>query len=219
MNETQLLRKILARVVAQPQDHGRWLNTFSFLEHVGSRKIMKSQNSKALSLQILTHLSEEIRHSLMLKKMCLRLNPQLTDYSDDFLIAGRVAEGYFQDLDCAVEQDLAKDFSGAQLSYASYLYVTWAVETRALEFYEIYESFLSQVQPNLSLKGLLKEEHGHLAKMNTELARFDLQSEQRKVVFASLERELFVRYLQAAAQDLDLKLELESAPAPSLTLG
>ena len=42
--ETPTTRSLLARTIAAPAQHGRFLNTLSLLEHMGSHKIMATQH-------------------------------------------------------------------------------------------------------------------------------------------------------------------------------
>ncbi len=51
MNAKDRLEALVDRIVADPALHARWLNTFSYLEYVGFRKIVKSQKAEALTAQ------------------------------------------------------------------------------------------------------------------------------------------------------------------------
>lgn len=42
MQTQNRLEDLVERIVADPALHARWLNTFSYLEYVGIRKIVKS---------------------------------------------------------------------------------------------------------------------------------------------------------------------------------
>jgi SPX domain protein involved in polyphosphate accumulation len=44
-----MLEKCLAKILEDPNLHASWLNTFSYLEYVGFRKIVKSQDSESMS--------------------------------------------------------------------------------------------------------------------------------------------------------------------------
>jgi len=43
MPSDNCLEGLISQIVADPALHARWLNTFSYLEYVGFRKILKSQ--------------------------------------------------------------------------------------------------------------------------------------------------------------------------------
>ena len=55
----------LRQVMSCDQTHAKWLNTLAYLEHIGSRKIIKSQNSLRLDLHMLQHIAEEARHAFL----------------------------------------------------------------------------------------------------------------------------------------------------------
>ena len=68
------LQKILNKVVANPTTHAKWLNTLSFMENAGARKISASEDKKNVSLIILKHAAEEHRHAYYLKKQIQNLS-------------------------------------------------------------------------------------------------------------------------------------------------
>ena len=45
MPSDNCLEGLISQIVADPALHARWLNTFSYLEYVGFRKIVKSQRA------------------------------------------------------------------------------------------------------------------------------------------------------------------------------
>jgi hypothetical protein len=55
MQTQDRLESLIGAVVADPALHARWLNTFSYLEYVGFRKIVKSQRAEVLTAAILGH--------------------------------------------------------------------------------------------------------------------------------------------------------------------
>src|SRR5687767_10177977 len=94
------LTDLLQTVVRDPDLHARWLNTFAYLEYIGFRKIVKSQVSQALTLEVLTHAAEESRHAILLKKLAIKEGGQAFDcFAFDKMICGEEAVRYFQELD------------------------------------------------------------------------------------------------------------------------
>ena len=53
MQTQDRLEDLIGAVVADTALHARWLNTFSYLEYVGFRKIVKSQRAEVLTAAIL----------------------------------------------------------------------------------------------------------------------------------------------------------------------
>ncbi len=165
MNVDHRLTALIGTVVATPELHARWLNTFSFLEYVGFRKIVKSQKAEALSAEVLAHALEEGRHALSLKKLAMKIGGKGFDsYASDAMLCGEAAEDYFQTLDHACDAALS-DQSEELRSALVYLYVTWLIEIRALEVYTAYSKALASVPGMQALDGLLAEEEQHLSRV------------------------------------------------------
>ena len=129
------LDNLVGRIVADPALHARWLNTFSYLEYVGFRKIVKSQRAEGLTAEILQHACEEGRHALGLKKLAVKLGGAgLDSYAPETLLCGEEAEAYFQELDQFCDEAFA-DRPAEERVKLTYGYVTWLVERRALDVY------------------------------------------------------------------------------------
>jgi hypothetical protein len=73
MGTESRLENLLDRMVADPSLHARWLNTFSYLEYVGFRKIEKSERAETLTAAVLGRACEEGRHALRLKTLAIKL--------------------------------------------------------------------------------------------------------------------------------------------------
>ena len=93
MPSDNCLEGLISQIVADPALHARWLNTFSYLEYVGFRKILKSQRAEVLTAAILTHACEEGRHALGLKKLAVKLGGDGFDsYAPQVLLCGEEAD-------------------------------------------------------------------------------------------------------------------------------
>lgn len=197
------LSPLLATIVRNPDLHARWLNTFSFLEYVGFRKIIKSQKAEDLSLDTLLHANEEGRHALLLKKLALRVGGKAYDnYHAKSLLCGTQAEDYFQLLDRACEASLQAALPDQDVSHLTYLYVTWLVEVRALSVYGLYLEALAEIGQESNLKGLLAEETRHLEHVETELLQKDPDATTRRAALQKIEDQLYQNYVQALAHEL-----------------
>jgi hypothetical protein len=152
------LEDLIGAVVADTVLHARWLNTFSYLEYVGFRKIVKSQRAEVLTAAILGHACEEGRHALGLKKLAIKLGgAEFDSYAPEVLLCGEEAEAYFQDLDKACDEAFA-DRAVEERAKLIYCYVTWLVERRALDVYGTYKKALEESEIARKLSGLLAEE-------------------------------------------------------------
>lgn len=191
---TKELQPFLQRILASRDLHARWINTFSFLEYIGFRKIVKSQLARHLDVDTLTHMIEEGRHALRLKRLALRIGGELySTYSPESLLCGEAAEFYFQELDQKCEELLSEHFAPDTLSRLVYLYVTWIVETRALSVYKQYQA----EAPQIPLSGLVAEEELHLNSVRRELRDTDPAFESRATQVKVIEEGLYQRFLTA----------------------
>lgn len=198
------LAPLLAKIVSDRDLHGRLLNTLSFLEYIGFRKIVKSQEATTIDVEILSHAVEEGRHALMLKKLAIKAGgEQFSHYSDATLLCGDAAEAYFQKLDKGCEAICQKDTGTTSAARLTYLYVTWLVEVRALSVYGLYQEALAAAGEKLPLHGLLAEEDRHLEAVEQGLLALDPKFSERMALAQQLEEKLYSDYLSALVQELD----------------
>lgn len=202
MNEQDHLASLIGKIVKDPHLHARWINTFSFLEYIGFRKIVKSQQAETLSAMTLGHAVEEGRHALRLKKLAIQIGgPAFGTYTADVLLCGEEAEDYFQSLDHQCEAQFA-DRDEAARAKLTYLYVTWLVERRALDVYGLYKKVLGDGAIAQKLDGLLTEEEGHLRQVESEIAHYDPQHEARAPLVIALEARLYEAFIGILAASL-----------------
>jgi CO/xanthine dehydrogenase FAD-binding subunit len=58
---------LLKRIVQEGSTHAKWLNTLSFMENAGARKISKCEHPVLVTQIQLKHAAEEHRHAYYLK--------------------------------------------------------------------------------------------------------------------------------------------------------
>jgi hypothetical protein len=202
MQTQHRLEDLVGRIVADTDLHARWLNTFSYLEYVGFRKIVKSQRAEGLTAAILGHACEEGRHALLLKKLAMKLGGARFDsYAPEVLLCGEEAEAYFQELDqfCG---DAFSDRADEERVKLSYGYVTWLVERRALDVYGIYKKALGDSEIARKLGGLLAEEDKHLADVEALLQAADPGFAARSKEFEAVESSLYQTFIYALTGEL-----------------
>jgi hypothetical protein len=193
---------LIGAIVADAVLHARWLNTFSYLEYVGFRKIVKSQRAESLTAAILGHACEEGRHALGLKKIAIKLGgAQFDSYAPEVLLCGEEAAAYFQDLDKACNEAFA-DRSEAERGKLTYCYVTYLVERRALRVYQIYKGALGETEIARKLGGLLAEETKHLADVEAVLHTSDPEFSTRSMEFEAVEAALYQNFVSALTRTL-----------------
>lgn len=153
------VRNFLNKIIKEPQDHARFMNMLSMLEHMGSRKIMISQMNKTLTEDILKHLAEEARHAYFFKRQAERIAGYTMDgYTENNTMSRLSAQMYFGRLDAGITRSLPFDDE-------AYPWVSLIIELRACWLYALYQDVLETTDLHLSLKSLLAEEDMHLAEM------------------------------------------------------
>lgn len=202
--DTAALRDLLARVVASPPLHARWLNTLSMLENCGARKIARFEHPTEVTATILKHAAEEFRHAFSLKRQIPRLaSDECPDYEPEWLLAPSQSRRYLDRLDLEVCRYLKDErgLDGWALRQHAYLLVTWAIEMRAAQLYPTYQSLLDTAGPGgISVRTIIAEEDGHLAEMERLLADRLGPEWNRHAAFASAaEHRLFTAWLAALA--------------------
>ena len=202
------LKNLLTTIVADANLHARWLNTLSLMENTGARKISASEDPTTVTYIILKHAAEEHRHAFYLKKQIEKMGEGLCPtYAQQFLLAAPQSKYYLNVLDVEVCRYLKNELklSGAQLRFAAYLMVTYAIEVRADELYPVYQNALDEVQSRVNVKSIILEEEGHLEEMINQLKAFspDWQTHANKAV--EIETKLFNNWVNG------LKIELEAS--------
>jgi hypothetical protein len=193
--EGQRERILLEKILDKPSQHVLFLNTISLMEHIGSRKILLTQSNAHTTEFILRHASEEARHALFFKKKIELIIPNSHfGYSSNELLAGTSAIIYFQKLDASVRKSIRDmDLSNSKRTYLNYLYTTTVIEIRATKLYKIYNEVLSERNFGFHLNGLLAEEEGHLAEMESEIDSLDSNWSERLNKLLEQEGKLYQR--------------------------
>ncbi len=201
MKSDDRLAAVIAAVVTDDHVHARFLNTFSFLEYIGFRKIVKSQRAEVLNRSLLMHALEEGRHALLLKKLAVKLGGQAFDfYRAETMFCPEAAKTYFQELDHQCDARFAR-LDDLERSKLVYLYVTWLIERRALDVYGCYRDILGSSDLAPKLSALLAEEVGHLRAVEAGIAAGDPQHATRSAQFEALEAALYRDFVAAMARE------------------
>ncbi len=199
------LTTILENIVNNNALHSRWLNTLSYMENAGAKKISASENKEEVTLLILKHAAEEHRHAYYLKKQLSKLDETACKtYTNTELLAPNHTKYYLNTLDIKVCRYLKKHFnlSGYDLKFAAYLFVTYAIEVRADELYPIYQSVLTAKESRVTVKSIILEEEGHLEEMLNQLRDFSPEWEKHALEVIKIEQQMFKDWM------VGLKLEV-----------
>lgn len=188
------LASVLENIVNDNSLHSKWLNTLSYMENAGAKKISASEHKVEVSLLILKHAAEEHRHAYYLKKQLAKLDENLCKtYRNAELLAPNHTKFYLNNLDVKVCRYLKQHFnlSGYDLKFAAYLFVTYAIEVRADELYPIYQEVLSAKQSKVTVKSIILEEEGHLEEMLNQLREFSPDWEKHANEIVKIEQQMF----------------------------
>lgn len=191
-------QKVLSELVQRPLLHAKFLNTISLMEYMGARKIVKSQLEHNVDSEVLSHMTEEIRHAQIFKKMALKLSEgKLKTYADEYLLAGAEGRAYIQ----SVDQSIAAALNG-QNAKLNYMLSTLLIEERANEVYPFYAELLQPSGFAGHLRGILREEEHHLEQIKQGLENSQKISSQSLEALRMIEEQAFNGLIDAVERSL-----------------
>lgn len=199
----------LKTIVADRVLHAKWLNTLSYMENAGAKKISASEHKDHVNLIILKHAAEEHRHAYYLKKQIAKIDDSLCKtYTNAELLSPNHTKYYLHALDIAVCRYLKAEFnlSGYALKFAAYLFVTYAIEVRADELYPVYQAVLDDTKSRVNVKSIILEEEGHLEEMIKQLVEFSPDWECHAAEVVKIEKELFDNWVEALHAELPVHI-------------
>lgn len=200
--ETQM-EEILILILDNPSLHARWLNTLSYLENCGAKKIARFEHPTLVREEVLKHAAEEFRHAYYLKRQIPRVSKDsLTSYKEEHLLGGKASQHYLHALDIAVSRYLAPlTASKHELRELAYLLVTFAIEKRAFELYPLYHRLLKERRSPVTVTSIWLEEKEHLEEMERQLEKIP-NSKAHKETAMHLESDFCKAWLNAVERDL-----------------
>lgn len=196
---------LLKKIVQEGNTHAKWLNTLSFMENAGARKISKCEHPTLVSQIQLKHAAEEHRHAYYLKKQIGKINPELCKtYESTELLAPIATSQYLHSLDIKACRYLQKAFNldKTDIKYAAYLFVTYAIEVRADELYPIYQQALTEASSKIMVKSIILEEEGHLEEMIHQLNEFSPDWKHHAEHILTIEKELHKEWINAITEEV-----------------
>lgn len=193
------MKELLTKIVATDVLHAKWLNTLSYLENCGARKIAACEHPTLVKEEMLKHASEEFRHAHYLKRQIGRISSDpLENYSLGSMLGGIATLHYLNALDVRAYRYLkAQGLSKG----AAYLLVTYAIELRAEELYPLYDEILRKARSPVTVKSILLEEKEHLNEMRLGLKELPLGFIHAEYV-CELERDLFRQWIKSLKKSI-----------------
>lgn len=175
------MEQILKIIINKPILHIKWLNTLSYLENCGARKIAKTEHPTLVSEEMLKHAAEEFRHAYFLKMQISKLTECIPEnYTLSSIFGGFISLRYLDRLELHISRYLKAKINLFDAPLV-YLLTTYAIEKRAFEMYPLYDNLLKQTDSPIRIKSILLEEKEHLQEMESALAPWDKQKQLRKM--------------------------------------
>lgn len=201
------MEQILTAIVASNDLHAKWLNTLSYLENCGARKIAACEHPTLVKEEMLKHAAEEFRHAHYLKRQIQKLTPEpMPTYSLSHMLGGIATLHYLSALDLKTSRYLKKvRLSNPAIREAAYLLVTYAIELRAEKLYPSYDAILRKAGSRIAVKSILLEEKEHLNEMREGLKKFPegfIHAEK----ICTFEKELYKNWIHSISKSINLKL-------------
>lgn len=187
VSHKKTLEKLLPDLISNPELHSRWLNTLSYLENTGAKKIAKCEHPTLVKEEMLKHAAEEFRHAYYLKSQIEKISPLLEDYSIPNILGGFSTLHYLHTVDLYANRLFRS-------KEAAYLLVTYAIELRALELYPLYDEALKRANSKVHVRSILFEEKEHLEEIERELNRSPYKAYLEQI--CSFESKLCESWLQ-----------------------
>jgi hypothetical protein len=178
-------KTLVRQLISHPCTHAKWLNTLSYLENCGAKKIARAEHPLDVSREMLKHASEEFRHAFYLKQqISTRLGQFLPTYHQGSILGGWQTTHYLDRL----EVQICRLIKNKRMIYPL---VTYAIEVRAAKAYPLYQELLIESRSSVSVRSILLEEKGHLEEMEGLLGAFSLEKEMA----CQIEEKLFKEWL------------------------
>ena len=192
---------------------GRFFNMLSMMEYIGASKIAKSQSLTETNADTMSHLTEEIRHAQVFKKLALKCNPLLDGFSDETVLAFSAAKNYMHSIDQGIADQL-----NIIKTRKNYVLTTLVVEERAKKVYPLFSKIFDKYGASGPIRAILREEEGHLSEVQEEIKSLGV-SEDLLSQFRKIEEDAFQAILQAMEKEVSALMKAVSKAPGSQSLG
>jgi hypothetical protein len=206
--ENEEMENLIHQIICNPFLHAMWLNTLSYLENCGARKIAQCEHPTKVKEEMLKHAAEEFRHAYYLKQQISKVyDHPLDTYELKSLLGGFESLHYLHALDNITSRFLIKEkgIKGSELKKYSYLLVTYAIELRAAALYPLYHKILKKLDSKVHVKAIVLEEEEHLNEMREELNLAKNGMEFADTV-CEIESQIFQKWISALKTDVYSKI-------------
>lgn len=202
INENQICHLFFEQATSTKTNHYLWLRSLSYLEYIGYRKMVKALGYDEVNRGVFHHLSDEIRHSFMLRELAekkIQDTALSIEFSDELQLC---AENYFQNLDQFID-DTVEEFQGEPNSFLCYLLVSYIIEKRAMKVYPQYLEYLSELDDKHIIQKIINDEKEHLHYLEKKLQLMPTNSLPAFQDIITFEQVHFVNYLENLSEQFE----------------
>lgn len=186
--------QFLDQVTQNPSQHHLWLRSLSYLEYIGYRKMVKAVPYTKVNTGVYHHLSDEIQHSFMLREIADKQFGNSLDIEKVTSLVD-IAENYFQGLDSQIDDWIASKL-GKKDAYASYVWVSYTIEKRAMKVYPQYLSKLHEHALKVAIQKIIKDEADHLSYLEEVIEKFPEEISLKNAPVLTIEEKCFDGFLE-----------------------
>ncbi len=186
--------RFLDQITQNPSQHHLWLRSLSYLEYIGYRKMVKSVPYTQVNTGVYHHLSDEIQHSFMLREIADKQFGN-TVAMEKVTSLVEIAEHYFQGLDSQID-DWIQSKLGQKDPYASYVWVSYTIEKRAMKVYPQYLAKLSEAPIKIAIQKIIKDEAEHLSYLEEILEKLPESISLKNAPVLEIEGKCFENFIE-----------------------
>ncbi len=195
--ESESWNQFLDKTTSSQVQHVLWLKVLSYLEYVGYRKMVKTVGYEGMDPDVFRHLSDEIRHSYMLKELAQKISGEKSNspetLTSEFV---QMAEEYFQSIDQETDHWVLKNV-GEKRPLLCYLLVSYLVEKRAMQVYPQYHRRLDDSASKAVIQKIIRDETEHLSYLEESLEKIPNHQAFRQSHLLDFEGRSFERLLKS----------------------
>jgi hypothetical protein len=195
------LETFLEDIVSFPQKNYLWLRLLSYLEYIGYRKMVKALNYQDVQKGVFHHLTDEIRHSFMLRELAEKTPGSESCAHSDLESLQQIGEDYFQALDAEVH-DWVSLQTGGENPYLCYLLTSYLIECRAMKVYPLYFSRLNEAPAKYVIQQIIRDESEHLHYLQEKMGFLEELATLQASELQVCERRLFGQLLSELSAHL-----------------
>ncbi len=193
-SQTVSWSQFLDQITQNPSQHHLWLRALSYLEYIGYRKMVKAVPYSKVNTGVYHHLSDEIQHSFMLREIADKQFGNNLSMQKVTSLVG-IAENYFQGLDSQVD-DWIESKLGQKDSYASYVWVSYTIEKRAIKVYPQYLAKVSEQALKIVIQKIIKDETDHLSYLEGVIEQLPEEISLKNAPVLQIEEKCFEGFLE-----------------------